>query len=220
MDKDIIWGQHPFFYKMGLHKEFMALRDKAPDAFDKIEIIIKTPDDIKIHLSRRPSFDIIPLNEKEGLGLPDIRERRPLVSLEELDEKSSFKKFIAEFIRSIPYDFTKEWRRGRPRITLEQHNASLKINAEKGEISIYSEGREKTDKSSIFWTNRASYYPRKHAYTFTDILLSNGLESLIIKQMREDERLLISNNPKLVKSTMYNNESLFSLEFELDFMIE
>lgn len=219
MDKDIIWGQHPFFYKMGLHKEFMALCDKAPDAFDKIEIIIKTPDDIKIYLSRRPSFDIIPLNE-EGLGLPDIRERNSLVGFEELDEKNSFKNFIADFIRSIPYDFTKEWHRGQPRIILEQNNASLKINAEKGEISIYSEGREKTDKSSSFWTNRASYYPRKHTYTFTDILLSDGIENLIIKQMREDERLLIRNNPKLVKSTMYNSESLFSLEFELDFMIE
>lgn len=91
MDKDIIWGQHPFFYKMGLHKEFMALRDKAPDAFDKIEIIIKTPDDIDIYISRRPSFKIIPLNEK-GLGLPDIRERRPLLSFEELDEKKKFQK--------------------------------------------------------------------------------------------------------------------------------
>lgn len=213
---DPLWGDHPHFLQYGLRDAFFRLLVQAGDSLDLIEVNIEANDN-HIRGLREPDMKR-PHNIPDGMmWLPNIERRSSIGKWEDYDD-GSLKEALEEFLnKAIPFQaHDGKWPKGCPTLTLARDGCSIRSSLSDGNISIYSEGREKTPESKAsYWMNDASFFVHGEPASYTEVMLAGGYEAYYANRLSKDP-VLKNWDGRWIKPSEINSIKPFKITFPLD----
>lgn len=212
-----LWDGHPHFAQFGVDRLFAAMLDRCADAIDVIEVSLPKPGSATFHASREP--DLTPPAEcpANTVWLPDIRRRRPLVTMDEADPRREMRDAMASLIGAMPYRMDgDDWPYGVPSLEFRRCGASLKMPYASGTVAIYAEGRKKELAPEMpFWMSLVTVYHDRRRPPASDILSAGGMAEYVLRSLIDDERVLTPPDVRPLASRPINTH-LMSIDLPLD----
>lgn len=211
-----LWGDHPHFLQYGLKKAFHRLLCQAGDALDIIEVDIGV-DGNHVRGLRDPDMNRPENIPEDMVWLPNIERRSSIGKWDDYDD-GSMKTALDEFlVKAIPvHAVNGKWPKGCPTLTLARDGCSIRASLSDGNISIYSEGREKTPGAKTsYWINDASFFVHGEPASYTEIILAGGYEAYYAARLSADP--MIRNwDGRWMTSSQNSKTRPFKITFPLD----